>query len=539
MKNCPICGTANDDGAGSCVYCGSELPQTAPVQENKKKKRSSRGKRAAASASGQGRVCPMCGAVNGPADSYCSACFAELGSGSIENGMAGDVPSYCPCCGAENPAGTEYCLSCSSRIPTAPEKTKGSGKKSNLGVFAWIGAGVAAVVAVVVAVSLMLGGISNPAKKAVDSMADSVADQTHKMANLGTFADNFAALNESGKFAVILDAELPGEEMVGTVYYDRQKKLMSGSLELDSESMSLQSGLDFSLSNKEIMFRPQDSQEIFGCTMRGLANTVVVRLLNQNKMLNKMGVSMDQDLLENLFKKIDAPEESAKQIRTAWKKLAKSLEVDEAAERDGYRVFAVSIDEDSIDEFLDSVLGEGEFRKNLANFLTGVGPDIHLYIDADGNLAKADMFIGGEKCYLEFADSTDPLADCTLTSENGNIWGNMVSSSAGMKVSFFCAVGKSYLSMELTYDDATGEFLLSADFGNGYNLQVKGRLISRNGQAIVELEGYIPSMGDLKVRIGLDRLAVQPEQLSRNGKYLDILDFDNINRLMEAFNIKS
>ena len=531
MKSCAICGAANDDSAMMCAYCGSELPVTAPAAGKKKKKSLFGKKKNQSSAASAGRVCPTCGTMNGASDLYCAACFTELGDGYGQSTGDG-VPNYCPSCGTENAPGEMCCSVCGTALGTPKKKEK----KSNLGKIAWIGAGVAAIAAVAVGVSMIAGSLfANPAVKAVNSMADAASGQIHKMAKLGEFADNFAALNESGEFAVILDVELPQDELMGTVYYDRQAKLMSGSLELDSGSLSMVGGVDFSLSNKEIMLRRQGSQEIFGCNMNGLANTLVVQMINNNQALAKMGVHLDPNLLNNLFKKMENPEDLEKELGKAWKKLCNSLEVDETAEQDGYRVYAVSIEEDAIEEFLDAILGEGEFRKQIANFLTGMGPDIHLYIDSDGNLAKADMIFSGEKCYLEFDDSADPLAHCTITSESGNIRGELTSDSSGLNMVFVCPMGQTYLALNISYDDASGDFHMDVDFSNGYHWELDGKLTSRNGQAMVELNGYVPNVGDVQVRIGLDKLAVQPEKLSSNGKYLDMLDFDNINRLIQEF----
>ena len=541
MKNCSICGTANEDSASLCAYCGSELPVSAPAEQPAKKKGgfSFGRKKQDAPAAPEGKVCPVCGTMNGGADQYCSACFAELkGNGGDSNSSAdaGLGPNICPVCGMENGAGETYCCSCGTQL-SAPQTNTGKKKKNNAGMgkIAWIGAGIAAVIALVAGVSLLLGGISNPAAKAMDRVADSMSEQVHLMPNLGSFTDNFVKLNESGEFALILDVEMPENDLNGTVYYDRRDKLMSGSLTLESTAANMVGGVNFSLSNKELMLQKQGSGEVFGCNMNKLANTFVVELINDSQLLAKMGIHMDQNSLNNLFKKMDDPLDLEKNLQEAWKKLSKSLEVDETAEQDGYRVYIVSLEEDSIEEFLASVMGEGQLRKNVSQVLSGLSPNIKLYIDSDGNLAKADMLFSGEKCYLNFTDPANPLSECVITSDSGSIQGVIQANSSGLSAALDCYSGNGGILLYITYQDATGDFRFDVDFGNGDHWQIDGKLSSRNGQAMVELSGYVPQMGDINVRIGLDKLAVEPAELSPNGKYLDLLDMENISRLIDEF----
>ena len=256
---CPSCGAQNAKGDDTCVACGAALSSGANMGT---------------------KTCPVCMAANDASAETCAVCGSPLSQGTGE---------YCPVCGTENPAGAKTCVSCGTKL---------SGGKSSFTVkkLAWVAAGVAVIAGAVMGVSAMLNNVQSPISEAMEILGTALSERVSQMSTIHDYVENSQALNDTGAFAIEIDLETENADLAGTVFYDRNEKLLSGSVEWDDDAKGIDTVLIFAADDEVVEFEIPQSPDIYGCEIEDFAGTKLAALLP---------VEITSETLKNLYKKPD------------------------------------------------------------------------------------------------------------------------------------------------------------------------------------------------------------------------------------------
>lgn len=555
MKKCTYCGMENSDDAQVCSACFTILPEVEAPRQTKKKGRFSFGKKQKSSAQAT-RTCPVCGTSNSASAVYCTACFSDLGDSSGTSGEAADTTGgetqTCPVCFTENSADSTVCCSCGADLTSGVGSKGGTGNGKKI---AWIAAGVAAVALAAGGVALALNSISSPVSDSMEYMGSALTERLDQMTTVNEYLANSAALLESGEFAIEIDLDTQNADLSGTVFYDRGEKLLSGSVEWDDSAVGIETIVTFSADKKDVMFKLPESPDIYGCDLDEFGQTALAKLLP---------VDISSEMLGNLYAKPNTDLFSGGDIRKAWDALMKTVEYEETSASDdhpGCTVYQITWDAKAAKALLTNVQEQaessfslvdgannllsglfGEVGTNAVNFFVEyMKQDCRLYINADGKIEALDFtvksllgLIGEEDVWtIQITNPDDPWESWTLTSRKGTASGYLVSNDDMAQLELDIDV-LNILSLYVAgdYDDSSGAFSLavrSGDLGMGLD----GRVISRNGSAKIELSGDVIGMGHVELTCGLDNLETGevPEMISDNGKYVDITDAKNWERM--------
>lgn len=603
MRKCSYCGMENSDEAEICASCYTILPE--PVQPQKRGKQGKSPftfgkKEKPASAS---KTCPLCGTVNSPDAVYCSGCFSDLGGGKSSGGvccpncgaqntkgdefcvacgaalssggsggtktcpvcmaandasadtcavcgspLSQETGEACPVCGTENPAGAKTCISCGTRL---------SGGKSGFAVkkLAWVAAGVAVVAGAVMGVSAILNNVQSPISESMEMLGAALSQRVSQMSTIHDYVENSQAVNDTGAFAIEIDLETENADLAGTVFYDRNAKLLSGSVEWDDDAKGIDTILTFSADDEVVEFEIPQSPDIYGCDLDDFA---------ESKLAGLLPINISGETLKNLYKKPDTSDLTGDGVESAWNKFLKTVEYEEISESKNYpgcRVYQVSWDEKAMKELLGQATEEaqsgfsiiegasnaaanlfGQAGKSTVQFFASyMEQDCRLYINESGQVVAADFTIksilgfGGDVCTIEIADPADPWSYWSLTSLKGTASGYLMSDEEGAELAVdINAMDLMDMNLTAAYDDSSGAFGVDLLLGE-LDMGLTGKVISRNGSAKIELNGSVIGLGQVELTMGVDNLEASevPAMISANGKFVDITDAKNWDRMYQ------
>lgn len=98
---CPSCGAENAAGSDFCMECGVKIPKT---------------KTKATSISGDGVICSSCGAENVAGSDFCMECGAKISKTKDKTTSIPDDKITCSSCGTKNIASSMFCINCGSDL---------------------------------------------------------------------------------------------------------------------------------------------------------------------------------------------------------------------------------------------------------------------------------------------------------------------------------------------------------------------------------------------------------------------------------------
>lgn len=452
----------------------------------------------------------------------------------------------CSYCGTINDDSKIVCDACSGLLPesesTTPKKSRSFHFSGGSGTKKLIAGGLAALTVVGGGTAVWLGGsTSRQVTSALSRNEEAIVEQIEQLPNLTAYAENFAELNDGGKYTISADITTSSLVLDGIMHYDRKGEALSGSLGYADESYDVQ--FDFASDDKEFTVSADRlTADIYGFKLKEFA-----KMYSKTPLAAILPITNGNDEPNlDFFAKLDFAESMEEKYGDAWKNFKKSLDYEELNERrmeiGGQSVevqaYEITWDTSAATKLVSAILGKDEsFLDGLTNIFAQMEPDCRFYVDDNGYVVAVDFVAAGNKCVLTFEGTENIWDVCTLTSQS-------ISGGEGAISGFLVIEGRTVsaeiqwdgvMEYALDYNDTTGAFALEADVG-GTEWYLDGTLTSTDGGAQLRCGGYLPTYGRVDVRLNMDELQQKPELMS--DKYVDLMDMDlsNWQRLLIDIN---
>ncbi len=511
MKQCINCGAELEEQVEFCAICGAEQPGMDTGARKKKR-------------------------------------FFSFGKEQEESHREAEPAErdVCPICGMETTA--RVCPGCGTPLGPQESTTRTGGKK-------WatrVACGLAAVGLTAAAGMELLGLWLSPMGASVEQLGKELPGQLEQMSTLTAYRENRRELLEAGEFTLEVDLDTGDRSLCGTVAYDRGAETLAGELEWRDESRGIDTIVTFSADDKVVMFRFPESPDTYGCKLKEFADSDLAGLLP---------VKLGPELLEELFRKPD-PEKENKELSRAVRNFLRSVEREEISpsqDHPGLRAYQIHWDGDDLkallgqveeeatqgSEYLRGVSGTavnltGDAGRLLAQFVAGyLEQDCRLYVNGENRLGAADFTVkpllglGGDIITLNIADPEHPWQAMELTSRKGSTQGMLAMNADGAELGLEIRMGADLaLDVGGKFDNSTGAFFLTMELGELHG-GIQGMLDSADGRAKLTLAGDRLGMPGMGLTLGYAPTpdGAAPEMISDNGKFVDVTDRSNWDRM--------
>lgn len=514
------------------------------------------------------KTCPYCGAENNDNEQCCQVCLTSLPTQAESTGRrkglffrgssaeqstynTDEAVVYCESCGTENAAQSTFCSCCGASLGTS---FAGAGKKRQK-KWRTIAAGVLAVAVAAGGTYYLTQGSSRRIAGVLKYMEDDFTQQLQAQSTLQSSLEQCTELLDEGAFTLELQLHTEAADLAGTVYYDRKEKCLCGQTDLAASSAQIDTQISFAANKKDIQFKLPQSPDIYGCNLDEFSKTSLAKLLP---------VDVSSKNLKALFSKPKLGQFPGKDIRKAWSKLVKSMKLEESSPSDNYpdcTVYQVTWDQKAVRNLLTSTQKDTEESTDLLDGLNrfvskelgSVGTDItgflvdymeqdcRAYVDSNGRLQAVDItvkrllgLIGEEDIWtIEFQDPEHPWKGWKLTSLKNTasgVW--QWKDGVAMLVLDIDALNTLSLSVQGGYNDETGQLRLELASGE-LGMELTGQLACKGNQTSLTLQSDVIGLGQVELTLSLSEpsLGQTPTMLSDNGKYVDITNSSNWERM--------